>query len=331
MSWAGYLQPRGASRIPPRGKELPLTSLSFLLFAGLFQDMLYLRVLHRSADGRDAVLGVDRHSFRPALAYVCSFRCLSLSFMFYLLFLIKPVTSPERLRLPHGLQHGTVASWLPLLHDPRHRDLLGHPRSSRRRSLSYDHGRSSLQSSSISVDRSAGNNANRLLALSLAFQTPSSWSSSPSSTVSRSPREKKEKAKSPSSPSCPAHPSHPPHPTPTLLPDPSLYSNLHTFALALAKNILIRLIMNLYPPFPTTFLHASMDSIASFSSILPTVMQSGAKGTLRTVQLFLLARSSRALHLQSFPSPRRSRHRILSTNPFAPGQGQDHQVRPSHL
>jgi hypothetical protein len=89
--------------------------------------------------------------------------------MFYLLFLIQPVTSPERLRLPHGLQHGTLARWLPLLHGPRHRDLLGYPRSSCRRSLSHDHGRSSLQSVSISVDRSASKDAKRLLALSLAF------------------------------------------------------------------------------------------------------------------------------------------------------------------
>jgi hypothetical protein len=64
----------------------------------------------------------------------------------------------------------------------------------------------------------------------------------------------------------------------------SCYSNLHTFALALARNTLIRLIMNVYPPSPTTSLHASIASIASiasFSSMPPTVMQSGAKGTLR--------------------------------------------------
>jgi ABC-type multidrug transport system permease subunit len=42
-SRAGYLKPRGASRISPRFKGLPLTSLSFLLLAGLFRDVLYLR------------------------------------------------------------------------------------------------------------------------------------------------------------------------------------------------------------------------------------------------------------------------------------------------
>jgi hypothetical protein len=40
---SGYLQPRGASRICPYFKELPLTSLSFHLPADLFQDILYLR------------------------------------------------------------------------------------------------------------------------------------------------------------------------------------------------------------------------------------------------------------------------------------------------
>jgi hypothetical protein len=142
--------------------------------------------LDRSVDDRDAVFGVVRHSFLPAPLYVSTSRRLSLSSMFYLLFLIQLVTSPGRLRLPHGLRYGTLPSWLPLPHGPRYRDLFGHPRSSRRRALSHGHSRSSLQSVSISVDRSASKIANRLLALSLAFQTPSSWSSSPSSAVSQS-------------------------------------------------------------------------------------------------------------------------------------------------
>jgi hypothetical protein len=61
---------------------------------------------------------------------------------------------------------------------------------------------------------------------------------------------------------------------PTPLPDASRYSNLHTFALALARDTLIRLILNLYPRSSTTSLHASIDSTASFSSMPPTVMQS---------------------------------------------------------
>jgi hypothetical protein len=71
---------------------------------------------------------------------------------------------------------------------------------------------------------------------------------------------------------------------PTHLPDASHYSNLHTFAVALAKNTLIRLIMNVYPPSPKTPLHASIAPIASFSSMPPAVMQSGAKETLRRGQ-----------------------------------------------
>jgi hypothetical protein len=59
------------------------------------------------------------------------------------------------------------------------------------------------------------------------------------------------------------------------------YSNRHTFALSLAKNVLILLIMNAFPPSPMSSLHASIDSIASVWIIPPTVMQSGAKGTLR--------------------------------------------------
>jgi hypothetical protein len=74
--------------------------------------------LDRSADGRDAVLGVVRHSFLPALLYVCLSRRLSLSSMLYLPFLIQPITSPERLRLPHGLRHGTLARCLPLPSPP---------------------------------------------------------------------------------------------------------------------------------------------------------------------------------------------------------------------
>jgi hypothetical protein len=73
-------------------------------------------------------------------------------------------------------------------------------------------------------------------------------------------------------------PSHPPDSA------YAAYSNLHTFALALARKMLILLIMNRYPASPTVSLQPSSCSIASFSTIPPTVMQSGAKGTVRRGQ-----------------------------------------------
>jgi hypothetical protein len=76
------------------------------------------------------------------------------------------------------------------------------------------------------------------------------------------------------------HLSVDPNTTSSNTSDPS-YSNRHTFALSLAKNVLILLIMNAYPPSPTSSLHGFIDSIASVSIIPPTVKQSGAKGTLR--------------------------------------------------
>jgi hypothetical protein len=99
-------------------------------------------------------------------------------------------------------------------------------------------------------------------------------------------------------------PLHPPHHitshlvtshlaiSPSRLPS-AAHSNRHTFALALAKYMLIRRIMNRYPGSPTTSRHASSCAIASFSTIPPTVMQRGAKGTVRRGQysfFFSLAR-----------------------------------------
>jgi hypothetical protein len=78
------------------------------------------------------------------------------------------------------------------------------------------------------------------------------------------------------------------------------HSNLHIFALALAKYMLIRRIMNRYPASPTASRHASSCAMASFSTIPPTVMQRGAKGTVRRGQyrfFFSLARLVRMLGL----------------------------------
>jgi hypothetical protein len=78
-------------------------------------------------------------------------------------------------------------------------------------------------------------------------------------------------------------------------------SNLHTFALALAKYMLIRRIINRYPASPTTSRHASSYAIASFSTIPPTVMQRGAKGTVRRGQysfFFSLARLVRMFWIE---------------------------------
>jgi hypothetical protein len=88
--------------------------------------------------------------------------------------------------------------------------------------------------------------------------------------------------------------------SPSRLPS-AAHSNRHTFALALAKYMLIRRIMNRYPGSPTTSRHASSCAIASFSTIPPTVMQRGAKGTVRRGQysfFFSLARLVRMFWIE---------------------------------
>jgi hypothetical protein len=88
--------------------------------------------------------------------------------------------------------------------------------------------------------------------------------------------------------------------SPSRLPS-AAHSNRHTFALALAKYMLIRRIMNRYPASPTTSRHASSCAIASFSTIPPTVMQRGAKGTVRRGQysfFFSLARLVRMFWIE---------------------------------